>query len=76
MGVQVDEPRQHEPARRVDALDGTAGRDLCLQRLDTSEANPDVAACAQGLARVENLSAAHDEIELVVGSHRGASRGA
>src|SRR4029077_8850106 len=51
------------------------GRNGRLDRLDLAEAHADVALAAQLLARVEQLAALDDEVELVVRAHRGAHRG-
>src|SRR5439155_15366565 len=62
------------PAGGVEQARRSCPRNVRLDRFDPARADADIALGAQFLARIEQLAALDDEIELVVGSHRGAYR--
>ena len=68
--VQIDQPRRHQLAAGIEHAIGAFWRDAGLDRFDHPVANADVALAAQLLARVEHVGVAHQQIELVVRSHR------
>jgi hypothetical protein len=68
--MQVDEPRGHQLAFRIEDAQSTLRGYVGLQRLNRSEADSDVTPCAKLLARVEHLAALDDKVEFVIRSHR------
>jgi len=65
--VQVDQPRGHQLARRVDALDGPVGRDARRHRRDLAEADADVAPGAGLLHRIEHVAVGDHQLVLEAG---------
>ena len=76
VGVQIDEPRQHQLAGGVEHAVGARRRNVGLDRRDLAEAEADVALAAQLLRRVEQLAALDHQVELVVRLHLRAQRAA
>jgi hypothetical protein len=65
VGVEIDEPRQHELARGIDRLLGALGGDIRLKGGHHAEADADVALGAQRLARVDDLPTLDHQVEAV-----------
>jgi hypothetical protein len=63
MGVQVDEAWQHEFTGCVDRLLGPIHRQTRREGSDPSMTDTDVALPAQGLARIDHLTAPYEEVE-------------
>jgi len=62
--VQVDEAGSHQLARRVDALDGSVGRDARGHRCDLAEADTDVALGACLLHRIDHVAIGDHQLVL------------
>jgi len=73
--VQVDEPRQHQPAGGVEQARGSCHRNVRLDRFDPARADADVAPSAQLLARIEQLAALMTRSNLSSVPSRRAPRG-
>jgi hypothetical protein len=72
--MQIDQSWEHGSTRCIEYPLCARRRDVGLDRLDHAEAHADIALCVELLARIEHGPALHDEIELVVRSHRGPHR--
>ena len=70
MRVQVDQPRCHELAGRVDPLHGAIGRDAGRHGGDLAVPDADVALGAQLLAGIEHIAVGDDQLVL----ERGVGR--
>ena len=65
MGMQVDQARCDELARRVEHLGGGRHCNVGLDSGDAGVADSDVATGMQVLARIDDVAALDDEVELV-----------
>ena len=73
MRMQIDEPRCDQPAGRAQDLECTFGGNVRLDRFDHAVADADVAHAPQPLARIEDVAALDQQVELVARRHRRAN---
>src|SRR3954452_16371545 len=75
MGVQVDQAGGDELAAGLDGVDRPRGRDVWFDGFDHAKADADVPLGPEGLARVDDLAAFDDEVELIIRANGGVRWG-
>jgi hypothetical protein len=73
--MQVHEPGHDQLAACVDRARRARGGDLRLDCCDASPADTEVMPATQALARVDDLAAAHDQVEPLLGCRQSRGPG-
>lgn len=74
MGVQVDQPRHHQPAGRINRVRSALRSDGLLNPFHQAEMDCDIALAPQWARRIEDVPTLYNQIIFLGWQHSGAAR--